>query len=164
MVEVNTFNLDDYNNRLLDRLQNNKDYDFEDRQNKYKVIADEDFTVDVITVKTKIDDLAMIQHRWNGYYYQERYTLSKLERALEDFETMFLKKFSEMDDQRFQHLNAKSLSRKISEQPAMRELSRIIAGQELLVSYVHESMNTSKYTINTQCKLIVEMLKQESVL
>jgi hypothetical protein len=164
MGEVNTFNLEDYNTKVLGHLKNNTDYDFEGRQTKYEGIADEDFTVDVITVKTKIDDLATIQHRWNGYYYQERYTLTKLERTLEDFENVFFKKFSEMDDPRFQNLNAKALARKISDQPAIRELNRIIAGQELLVSYVNESMNTSKYTINTQCKLIVEMLKQESVL
>lgn len=164
MGEVNTFNLEEYNTRVIDNLKKNDAYDFDARQVKYEGIGDEDFTVDVITVKEKIDDLANMQHRWNGYYYQERSTLAKLIRSLESFENVFFKKFSELDDPRFQNLNAKALSRKISDQPAIRELNRLIVGQELLVSYVNESMNTSKYTINTQCKLIVEMLKQEAVL
>jgi len=164
MGEIGSFNLGEFNARVIESLKNTPDYDFEARHLKYVEIGNEDFVVDTITVKTKIDDLANMQHRWNGYYYQERTTLAKLVRTLEEFEAVFFKKFSEMDDPRFQNLNVKALSRKISDQPAIKELNRIIEGQKLLVDYVSESMNTTKYTTNTQCKLIVEMLKQEAVL
>jgi hypothetical protein len=68
------------------------------------------------------------------------------------------------DDPRLKNLSERSLTQKIKEQPSMRKCEEFIEHQEILTNFVLEHFNTYKYDLRGNCKLLIDLLKQEELL